>query len=96
MKTTFKRRPLSLACASALTLLSATALAQDETANLEEVLVTGSHIKGLDLKGGTQAIQLNRQDILESGALRIGELMQDLTVWWFRYLHHSYRGSPVG
>ncbi|GHD36239.1 TonB-dependent receptor domain-containing protein [Halioglobus pacificus] len=80
MKTTFKRRPLSLACASALTLLSATALAQDETANLEEVLVTGSHIKGLDLKGGTQAIQLNRQDILESGALRIGELMQDLTV----------------
>lgn len=74
----FVARPLSLACASALALLACNASAQQEA--LEEVLVTGSHIKGLDLKGGTQAIQISREDILESGAQRIGELMQDLTV----------------
>ncbi|KZX53401.1 TonB-dependent receptor [Halioglobus sp. HI00S01] len=75
----YKRRPLSLACASAVALLIQNPASWAEEA-VEEVLVTGTHIKGLDLKGGTQAVQLTREDILESGAQRIGELMQDLTI----------------
>lgn len=47
---------------------------------LEEVMVTGTRIKGLDLKGAAQAVQVDRSDILESGAENLGELMQDLTV----------------
>lgn len=49
-------------------------------AMLEEVMVTGTRIKGLDLKGAAQAVQVDRSDILESGAENLGELMQDLTV----------------
>jgi iron complex outermembrane receptor protein len=47
---------------------------------LEEVMVTGTRIKGLDLKGAAQAVQVDRGEILESGAENLGELMQDLTV----------------
>ena len=47
---------------------------------LEEILVTGSHIEGLDLRGAVQAAQLTRDDIDTSGAESIGELMQDLTI----------------
>ena len=47
---------------------------------LEEVMVTGTRIKGLDLKGAAQAVQVDRTGILESGAENLGELMQDLTV----------------
>ena len=46
----------------------------------EEILVTGTRIEGLDLTGAAQAVQVNRDDILESGAENLGQLMQDLTV----------------
>ena len=32
------------------------------------------------MQGALQAVQLNRQDIQESGAESLGELMQDLTI----------------
>ncbi|MEQ9464669.1 MAG: TonB-dependent receptor plug domain-containing protein, partial [Haliea sp.] len=73
-------RPLAIACSLAAAALSLPATAQSGAPALEEVLVTGTHIKGLDLKGAVQAIQINREDILTSGAESIGELMQDLTV----------------
>lgn len=74
-------RPTALSLAVAMALCSQPLLAQDEEAfQVEEVIVTGTRIKGLDLKGATQAIQLGRQDILDSGADSLGQLMQDLTV----------------
>lgn len=81
------RRPLPLALAFALSATGMPALAQTDNTEadedvlaLEEVTVTGTRIRGLDLKGAAQAIQLDRQDLLESGAENIGQLMQDLTV----------------
>lgn len=73
-------RRTALSLGVALALGSPGLLAQDESASVEEVVVTGTRIKGLDLKGANQAIQLNRQDILDSGADSLGQLMQDLTV----------------
>lgn len=55
-------------------------LGQNDGIELEEILVTGTHIQGLDMEGANQAIQINRDDILESGAGEIGQLMQDLSV----------------
>ncbi len=75
-----RHRPLAIACGLAAAALTFPVHAQSTSPALEEVLVTGTHIKGLDLKGAVQAIQINRDDILESGAESIGELMQDLTV----------------
>ena len=74
------RKLISISCAVAvLAMLPAgDGVAQDEV--IEEILVTGTHIEGLDLEGAVQAVQLSRQDILESGAESVGELMQDLTV----------------
>ncbi|NVJ97968.1 MAG: TonB-dependent receptor [Alphaproteobacteria bacterium] len=56
--------------------------AAEETEELEfeEIITTGTLIKGIDLEGAVQAIQLNRDDILESGAGSIADLMRDLTV----------------
>ena len=80
------KRRLATACALALAtgLTPLTSLAQDtetepgEELVVEEILVTGTRIKGLDMKGAAQAVQVNQSDILESGAENIGQLMQDL------------------
>ncbi|WP_101760053.1 TonB-dependent receptor domain-containing protein [Oceanicoccus sp. KOV_DT_Chl] len=47
---------------------------------IEEIKVTGSNIKGLDLEGSMPAIQINRKDILESGADSLVGVLKDLTV----------------
>ena len=67
---------------AAFVLLPTLSLAQGETGDevYEEILVTGSHIEGLDLRGAVQAVQLDRDDIINSGAESIGELMQDLPI----------------
>ena len=86
------RNRLALACMTALASgffasnAAAQVMAQPEGAGdedgttIEEVMVVGTRIKGLDMKGAAQAVQVNRRDILESGADKIGQLMQDLTV----------------
>ena len=82
------KRRLATACALALAtgLTPLASMAQDvetesaEDLVMEEIMVTGTRIKGLDMKGAAQAIQVNQRDILESGAENIGQLMQDLTV----------------
>ncbi|MGD9265126.1 MAG: TonB-dependent receptor [Lysobacterales bacterium] len=82
------KHALAAACALALTagLTPFTVLAQDTELEqgddmlVEEILVTGTRIKGLDMKGAAQAVQVNQSDILESGAENLGQLMQDLTV----------------
>ncbi len=47
---------------------------------IEEIVTTGTHIAGLDMRGAVQAVQVSREDMLDSGAESVGELMQDLTV----------------
>lgn len=86
------RKRLTIACAAAiaagafspLSMAQATAQPLESDAAgepmMEEIMVTGTRIKGLDMKGAAQAVQVNRRDILESGADTIGQLMQDLTV----------------
>ena len=54
--------------------------AGDAPEETEEILITGTRIQGLDLAGAVQAVQVNREDMLESGAENIGELMQDLPI----------------
>ena len=83
-----RKRRLALACSLALATgaMPGVLWAQDAEAEydgetvMEEIMVTGTRIKGLDMKGAAQAVQVNQRDILESGAENIGQLMQDLTV----------------
>ncbi len=78
----FARSPIAMAVAVAALGLSMPLQAQeaDSESMMEEVIVTGTHIKGLDLKGATKVVQISREEIAESGAEGLGELMQDLTI----------------
>ena len=64
-------------------LLCGNALAQEApkpaTETVEEVVVTGTHIKGLDTEGAVQVVQIGRDDIEASGATSPIELLQQLT-----------------
>ncbi|MCQ3829607.1 TonB-dependent receptor [Microbulbifer elongatus] len=46
---------------------------------VEEVVVTGTHIKGLDAEGAVQVVQINRDDIEASGATSPIEILQQLS-----------------
>ncbi|WP_237058583.1 TonB-dependent receptor plug domain-containing protein [Microbulbifer sediminum] len=46
---------------------------------VEEITVTGSHIKGLDTGSAVQVVQINRDDIEASGATSAIEILQELT-----------------
>ncbi|HSN71507.1 MAG TPA: TonB-dependent receptor plug domain-containing protein, partial [Steroidobacteraceae bacterium] len=78
----YQARYRLVSAAGALMLVPVLATAQEDAGApiMEEVLVTGSHIEGLDLRGAVQAVQLDRRDIETSGAESLGELMQDLTI----------------
>ncbi len=67
---------------SFLLALGSPAVAQQEADNdvIDEIFVTGTRIQGLDLSGAVQAYQLDREDIEQSGAENLGQLMQDLTL----------------
>lgn len=85
--TMYKRHPLATAvkaAASALVLtVPAITLAATpspvEAELIEEIIITGTHIKGLDMDGAVQAVQINREDIAESGAASAAEILKDLT-----------------
>ncbi|TLM77640.1 hypothetical protein FDY93_08540 [Microbulbifer harenosus] len=68
---------LALGCS----LVSVGAVAQEKPveSTVEEVLVTGTHIKGLDTEGAVQVVQINRDDIAASGATSPIEILQQLT-----------------
>lgn len=80
----FQRRKLSLAIASALSLSCALASAQDAEklsneeldALLEEVVVTGTHIKGVDIGGALPVTQLDKDDLALVGAASTEELIE--------------------
>ena len=65
---------------SALAILGAQAEAQSSDDDDDIIIVTGTQIKGLDLEGAVQAVQVDRDDILESGATNIIDVLRDLTI----------------
>lgn len=75
--------PLSLAIATALA-MAVPAVAQqsteptDEAKSLERIAVTGSRIKGVDLEGAQPLVVLSAEDIKNSGAGSLYELLKDL------------------
>ncbi len=77
VKTAITALVLSAAATQAQSTLSNTTTQDAEL--LEEIVITGTHIKGLDLEGAVQAVQINREDIAESGAASAAEILKDLT-----------------
>jgi len=75
----FKKRKLSLAISGVLALNAAVALAQEDTGPaLEEVLVTGSQIKGADMAGALPVTVLSAEDIGMTGAATGDELLRSI------------------
>ncbi len=80
----------ALFAAGALTAPSWAQDAQPQTTEADEasadqgeedtITVVGTRIRGLDLDGAVQAFQLDRQDIEDSGATSIIDLLGDLTI----------------
>ena len=75
-----KAFPFALSLLTANLLVANTALAQDDNKNLEEVVITGSYIKGSGTDEATPVDVLNSDYIQKQGALTIGELTQKLAV----------------
>ncbi|WP_346836771.1 TonB-dependent receptor [Microbulbifer sp. SAOS-129_SWC] len=65
----------SLVCGSAI----AQETPKPASEAVEEVVVTGTHIKGLDTEGAVQVVQIGRDEIDASGATSPIELLQQLT-----------------
>ncbi|MBB5210037.1 TonB-dependent receptor domain-containing protein [Microbulbifer hydrolyticus] len=85
-KDKLSKSPLSKAIQLALgcSLMSGSALAIAQKpapaeSTVEEVVVTGTHIKGLDTEGAVQVVQINRDDIEASGATSPIEILQQLS-----------------
>ena len=80
-----KKHYLSLAVASAIGAMTALPLhanteTQEDELVIEEIVVTGSNIKGLDLEGATNAQQIDSKQIMESGADSLVDLLDSLSV----------------
>ena len=75
-----KAIPFALSLLTANLLVANTALAQDDNKNLEEVVITGSYIKGSGTDEATPVDVLDSDYIQKQGALSIGELTQKLAV----------------
>ncbi len=73
-----KALPLAVSLLAANTMMANTALAQDS--DMEEVVITGSYIKGAGTYEASPVEVLNSDYIQKQGALTIGELTQKLSV----------------
>ena len=73
-----KALPLAVSLLAANAMLANTALAQD--GDIEEVVITGSYIKGTGTDEASPVDVLNSDYIQKQGALTIGELTQKLAV----------------
>lgn len=51
---------------------------QDTEKDVEVITVTGSHLKGVDLEGAQPLISISSEDIRDSGASTISELMKNI------------------
>ena len=72
--------PFALSLLSANLILANTALAQNDTTSLEEVVLTGSYIKGGGTDEASPVDVLDSDYIQKQGALTIGELTQKLSI----------------
>jgi len=75
-----KAIPFALSLLTANLLVANTALAQDDNKSLEEIVITGSYIKGSGTDEATPVDVLDSDYIQKQGALTIGELTQKLAV----------------
>lgn len=75
----FKKNSITLALAS-LCLTTSVAAQQEQTTEraIEKITVTGSQIKGVDLEGMQPMVVLSAEDIKNSGASTISELMSQV------------------
>ncbi|QBF81915.1 TonB-dependent receptor [Shewanella maritima] len=76
--TLFKPNTIALALAS-LCCTNLTFAAEQDTQPVEKITVTGSQIKGVDLEGMQPMVVISSQDIKDSGASTISELMSQIT-----------------
>lgn len=76
----FKKRPLSLAIIAILSSSTAVSLyaQENQSQELEEVVVTGTHIKGANIAGALPVSQLTKEDLDLAGALSTEELIGSL------------------
>jgi iron complex outermembrane receptor protein len=78
----FKKREISKAVAAIIALNAAVAIAQNESGDagpaLEEVIVTGSQIKGADMAGALPVSVMNEDDIALTGAATGDELLRSI------------------
>ncbi|WP_286232846.1 TonB-dependent receptor domain-containing protein [Thalassotalea sediminis] len=74
----FKRNSITLALAS-LCFTSSIFAQQTDEQTIERVTVTGSQIKGVDLEGMQPMVVLSSEEIKNSGASTIAELMSQVT-----------------
>nr|WP_010133657.1 TonB-dependent receptor [Microbulbifer agarilyticus] len=73
-----KKNLLSVAVAATIMVPALPAFAQEEAQMVEEVLVTGSRIQRADLEGANPVTVLSREELVGSGELSIGDILQNL------------------
>ncbi len=78
------KKPLAVACACALACMSLSAQEsptpkEPESAELEQIVVTGSNLKGVDLAEAQPIKVLDAEDIARTGAQTLGELLQEVS-----------------
>ncbi|MGB4247298.1 MAG: TonB-dependent receptor [Pseudohongiellaceae bacterium] len=83
MNTLFKRNKLYRLSQAVMAIsvigLPASALAQDNDAEVEEVVVTGSYIRNSAFAQEANVATVSQEDLYESGAPSIGQYIRDLT-----------------
>ncbi len=76
-----KTQLLNSSTALVASLVFIASAAAQETGDIEDTItVTGTRIQGLELDGAVQAVQIDREDIADSGATSVIDLMRDLTI----------------
>ena len=88
-----KRNPIASAIKKALysglvaVAFSSFTYAQEDTDRLSSIEVTGTNIRGVDLKGAHPVTIIDRNELLATGITDVGDLLQRLP---------SFSGSPLG
>ncbi|GGA68235.1 hypothetical protein GCM10011369_07360 [Neiella marina] len=67
-------------CAALSPAVMATSATADDASNdnVERIITTGSHIKGVDMEGATPLLNIDEEYIKSSGANTISELLKDI------------------
>ncbi|WP_339869839.1 hypothetical protein [Pseudohongiella nitratireducens] len=71
-------RSFVAACVASSATLPAMVVAQSDTPEVEEVVVTGSYIRNSAFAGASPVDSVTQSDLLESGAPAMGQYIRDL------------------